>query len=94
MEGRPLVAKVLLSCGQSAEVLSGLRDGPAVKTHHDATHRLVAMADVKVDLVGDLGTFGSLGCLAEEKEGDGEDQENGDNKTRHCEHLDSQLRGN
>jgi len=94
VEGRSLVAKVLLSCGQSTEVLSSLRDGPAVQTHHDATHRLVTMADVEVDLVGDLGTFGSLGCLAEEKEGDGEDQENGDNKTRHCEHLDSQLRGN
>jgi hypothetical protein len=35
-----------------------------------------------------------LGCLAEEEEGDGEDQEDGDNKTRHGEHLGSQLREN
>jgi len=74
VEGRPLISKVLLSGGQRSEVLGGLGDCLAIQTHHDATHRLVAMADVEVDFVGDFGAFDGLGGLGEEDEGDGEDQ--------------------
>ena len=74
MEGRSLVSKVLLASSQSSEVLSGLWDSLAVKTHHNAAHRLVAMADIEVDLVGDLGAFDRLGRLGEENEGNGEDE--------------------
>ena len=74
VEGRSLVSEVLLASSQSSEVLDGLRDSLAVKTHHNATHWLVAMADVEVDLVGDLWAFSSFSCLGEEDKGDGEDE--------------------
>lgn len=56
VEGRLFISEALLSSGQRSEVLSGLRDGLAVKTHHNATQGLVAMADIEVNLVGNLGT--------------------------------------
>lgn len=74
MEGRPLVTKALLASCQSSEVLDGLRDSLAVETHHDSAHGLVAMANVEIDLVGDLWALDSLGSLGEDDESDGEDQ--------------------
>ena len=73
MEGRLLITKALLPRRQGAEVFNGLRDCSAVKTHHDAAHRLIAVADVEIDLVGNLWAFNRLRCLGEEEEGDGED---------------------
>lgn len=74
VEGRPLVSKVLLASRQRSEVLDGLGNGLAVQPHHDAAHGLVAMADVEVDLVGDLGALDGLCGLGKEEDGDGEDQ--------------------
>jgi hypothetical protein len=74
VEGRTLVSKVFLARRQRSEVLNGLGHGLAVQTHHDAAHGLVAMADVEVDLVGDLGTLDSLCGLGKEEDGDGDDQ--------------------
>lgn len=74
MERRPLISKVLLSSCQRSEVLNGLGHSLAIQTHHDTTHGLVAMADVEVDLVGDLWALDSLGGLGEEGEGDDNDQ--------------------
>lgn len=74
VERRPLISKVLLPGSQRSEVLNGLGHSLAVKTDHDAAHGLVAMADVEVNLVGDLGALDGLRCLGEEGEGDGDDQ--------------------
>lgn len=63
VEGRALVAKALLAGGQSTEVLGCLGYGLAVKTHYDATNLLVAMLNVEVNLVGDLGALRGLGGL-------------------------------
>jgi hypothetical protein len=49
------------------------------------------MADVEVDLVGDLGAFDGLRGLGEEEEGDSEDQEYGDYESLEVEHLGGQL---
>ena len=73
VERRPLISKVLLSSRQRSEVLNGLGHSPAIETHHDTTHGLVAMADVEVNLVGDLGALDSLGGLGEEGEGNNDD---------------------
>lgn len=57
MEGRSLISKALLSSGQGPEVLSSLGDSLAVETKDDAAERFLAVLNVKVDLVGDLGTL-------------------------------------
>lgn len=74
MEGRSLVSKILLASSQSPEVLDGLGDRLAVKAHHNAAHGLIAMADIEIDLVGDLGALRSFGGLGEENKGDSEDK--------------------
>ncbi len=91
MKGRVLVSVTLLSGSQSAEVLHSLGDGLAVQAHHDTSQGLVTMADVEVDLVGDFGTFHSLGGLREEGKGDEEDQERRDDEALHGEHREVQL---
>ena len=42
------------------EVLGGLGDRLAIQSHNNATHILVAMLDVKVHLVRDLGSLAGL----------------------------------
>lgn len=74
VEGRPLISKVLLASRQCSEVLGCLGHSLAIQTHHDAAHGLVAMADVEVDLVGNLGALDGLRGLGEEGESDGENQ--------------------
>lgn len=67
VEGRALVAEALLASGESPEVLGSLGNRLAIETHDDAANLLVAMLDVEVDLVGDLGTLGGSGRLGEEE---------------------------
>lgn len=86
MEGRSLVAEALLTSGQSAEVLSGLGDGLAVETHDDATEVLLAMLDVEVDLVGDLGALGSLSSGREEQKAETQEKGSGNEKSAKVEH--------
>jgi len=74
VEDRALISKALLASSQSSEVLGRLGDSLAIETDHDATHRLVAMVDIEVDLVGDLGAFLGLNGLGEEDEGKGDDE--------------------
>ena len=74
VERRPFISKVLLSSRQRSEVLNSLGHSLAIQTHHNTTHGLVAMADVEVDLVGNLGALDSLGGLGEECEGNNDDQ--------------------
>ncbi len=66
VESRPLVAKALLACSEGTEVFSGLGDSLAVETKGDAAKVLVAVLNVEVDLVGDLGALGGSGGLREE----------------------------
>lgn len=74
MEARLLKSKALLASSESAEVLSRLRDGLAVKAHHDAAEGNIAVGDVEVDLVGDLRALGGRSGLREEEEGGREDE--------------------
>ena len=74
MEGRPLISEALLASGESAEVLSGLWDSLAVKTHHNAAKRRIAVGDIEVDLVGDLRALGGRSGLRKEEEGSREDE--------------------
>lgn len=53
----------------------------AVQAHNDAAQVLVAMLDVEVDLVGDLGALLSLGGLGEEDEDEGDDQADADEES-------------
>ena len=87
MEGRALVAEALLAGGKSAEVLSRLGNRLAVKAHDDATERLVAVGDVKVDLVGDLGALGSLDGLGHEEEAEAQEDRSGDEKPPEAKHF-------
>ncbi|KAI6766220.1 hypothetical protein HG530_007290 [Fusarium avenaceum] len=74
VESRALITEALLASGQSAEVLSGLRDSLAVEAHDDTTEALLALLNVEVDLVGDLGTLGSLSRLGEEEKAKSQEQ--------------------
>ena len=86
VERRSLVAEALLSRGQSAEVLDRLGYGLAVETHDDATDRLIAVRDVKVHLVGDLGTLGRGHGLREEEHADAQQQHGRQEQTPDAEH--------
>lgn len=74
VESRALVTEAFLASGQSAEVLSGLRDSLAVEAHDDTAEALLALLNVEVDLVGDLGALGSLSRLGEEEEAKSQEQ--------------------
>jgi hypothetical protein len=67
VECRAFVSKILLSCGQSAEVLHCLGDRLSVETHHNAAEGFVAVGDVEVDFVCDFGAFDSFCGLGEER---------------------------
>ena len=87
VEGRALVTEALLASGESAEVLSGLGDGLAIEADDDAAEGLVALLNVEVDLVGDLGALGCLGGLRKEQHG-AEEQRSGEEESPEAEHLD------
>lgn len=87
VEGRALITEALLASGKSAEVFSGLGDGLAIETHNDAAEGLVALLNVEVDLVGDLGALGCLGGLRKEQHR-AEEQRGGEEESPQAEHLD------
>ena len=87
VEGRSLVAEALLAGGEGAEVLGRLGDGLAVEAHDDAAKRLVAVGDVEVDLVGDLGALGSLDGLGHEEEAEAQEDRSGDKEPPEAEHF-------
>lgn len=66
MEGGTLITEALLAGGESAEVLGGLGDSLAIETKDDASEGLIAVLDIEVDLVGDLGTLHGGGGLRED----------------------------
>jgi hypothetical protein len=67
VECRALVSKILLSCGQSAEVLYCLGNRLSIETHHNAAEGFIAVGDVEVDFVCDFGAFGGFCRLSEER---------------------------
>jgi hypothetical protein len=67
VECRALVSKILLSRGQSTEVLYSLGNRLSIETHHNATEGFITMGDVEVDFVCDFGAFGGFCGLGEER---------------------------
>lgn len=87
MEGRAFVTKALLASSQSPEVLGRLGHCLAVETHHNAADRLIAVRDVEVDLVGDLGSLRRFGALREEEQADSDEQRGGQEDSPDVEHC-------
>jgi hypothetical protein len=87
MEARPFVAEALLASGESSEVLSGLRNSLAIKTHDDTAERLVAVRNIEIDLVGDLRAFGSFHGASEEDHAHSQEEQRADRKTAEVEHC-------
>lgn len=87
VEGGTLVAETLLASGQGAEVLSGLGGGLAIQANDDAAQGLIAVLDVKVDLVSDLGALDGLGGRAEEQHRQADEKRRGDEKAAEAEHC-------
>lgn len=86
MEGGALVAETLLARGQSPEVLGRLGDGLAVQPKDDAAEGLIAVLDVQVDLVRDLGTLGGHDGLREEERAQAQ-KRSGQEKPPDAEHF-------
>ena len=86
VEGRALVAEALLASGEGAEVLSRLGNSLSVEANDNAADGLVAVLDVKEDLVGDLGALAGLSSLGEEDQPDSEEQGGGNKKPPKVEH--------
>lgn len=87
VERRSLVAKALLAGGKGTEVLGGLGHGLAVEPKGDATEVIVALLNVKVDLVGDLGALGGRGGPGEEDQANGEEQHGRSHEATEVEHF-------
>ena len=68
VESRALITEALLAGSKSAEVLSGLGDGLAVETDHNAAKLLIAVGDVEVDLLSLASSLGREEVLAKEVE--------------------------
>jgi hypothetical protein len=88
MEGRPLISEALLAGGQSAEVLGRLGHRLAVETHNNAAQGLIAVGDVEVHLMGNLGALGRLRAGREEDQADAHKERRGHEKTSDVEHCD------
>jgi hypothetical protein len=88
VECRPLISKAFLAGGKSTEVLSRLRDGLAIETQDDSAQRLVALGDVKVNLVSNLGAFGCGRSRREEDGAHGDQEGGGDEEFPDVEHGD------
>lgn len=86
VEGRALVTEALLTGSKGTEVLSGLGNGLAVESHNDAAELLLAMLNVKVDLVGDLWAFCGLCGLGKEQGAQAEEQGGGEDEAPEIEH--------
>ena len=87
VEGRALITEALLAGGESAEVLGGLGDSLAIETNDDASEGLIAVLDIEVDLVGDLGTLRGGGGLREDHKHP-QEEGGGQEKAPEVEHLD------
>lgn len=71
---------------------SYLWHGSSVQSHNDSAHIFIAMLDIEVDLVGDLGALRSLGGLGEEDEDECEDQQAADGQFLERLHLEAIFR--
>lgn len=94
VEGGALVTKALLARGERAEVLSRLGDRLAIEAKDDAAELLVAVLNVEVDLVGDLGALGSLGSAGKEEQAHHQDNGGGNEppEAKHGDFWIQQLR--
>lgn len=87
MESRSLITEALLPSSESPEVLGGLGDSLSVEAEDDAAQWLIAVGDVEVDLVGDLGALGSFGGLGEEDHAHSEEEQGGEENPPDVEHF-------
>lgn len=87
VEGRSFITKALLASGKSSEVLSGLGDSAAVEAKDNAAELLIAVLNVEVHLLGDLGTLGSLNVVREEDQDHSEEEGNGNEESTEIDHL-------
>lgn len=86
VESRSLITEALLASGESTEVLRGLGNSLAVKTKSNTSDVLVAVGNVEVDLMGDLGSLGGGSLLGEEDQADGEEQHGRGHEAANVEH--------
>lgn len=87
MEGGAFISVTLLTGREGAEVLGGLGDGLAIETHDNTANGLIAVGNVEVDLVGDLGPLCGLGGLGEEEQAQPEQHARGEEQPPNVEHL-------
>lgn len=87
VESRPLVPEALLAGSQSTEVLGRLGHRLAIQSKNDTAEVLIAVLDVEVDLVGDLGAFGRGDGGAEEQHAHADEQRGRDEKPPEVEHC-------
>jgi hypothetical protein len=87
MECRAFVSKILLSCGQSAEVLHCLGNRLSIETHHNAAEGFIAVGDVEIDFMCDFGAFDSFCGLGEERKLDNELALHSDNMNKRAEGM-------
>lgn len=72
VEGRVLVSKSLLTRAESSEVLGRLWCR-RIQSHDNPAQLFIALLDIEVDLVSDLGAFVSFGRLGKIGESEGQD---------------------
>jgi len=64
------------------QLQSHTRHSLSIKTNHNTSERFIAVSNVEVDLVGDLGTaYLGFSSLGEEEENGGKDHQDGDRET-------------
>lgn len=86
VEGGAFIAEALLSSGESTEVLGGLGDSLAVEAHDNAAQVLLAMLNVEVDLVGDLGALRCLSAAGEQQHTEAQEERGRNKNTLQIEH--------
>ena len=59
----------------------------AIETEGDSAHWLISMLNIKVDLVGDFGTFGCFDRLAHEEECGGQNDHHRDDEVLDVRHV-------
>lgn len=87
VEGRSLVSEALLPSSEGTEVLSRLGNSLSIETKDNAAERFIAVLDVEVDLVGNLGALCSCRRLGEQDQPDSKKEHGGRQEASKVEHC-------